>query len=230
MTPLDRPNRRLRRYVADLLRGRRPHGFTADEEDADQLRAAIALRSARPGSAAPSEEFLAGLHRRLAAEFREEPAAPPILARGTSRRRVVGAASATVAAAAVGVAVGATVDHALVATPPDEPVVVPNAGRWRTVAASTDLPDGAVLPFDTGALLGFVLRTGGQVRALSGVCSHQGCHLRLDSRAQELACPCHNAAFGLTGAVVRHQLRTTPPDLPAIEVREMDGAVQVYSP
>src|SRR2546423_15702136 len=61
--------RRLRRYVEDLLRGRRPRPFPADDDEAADVRAAIALRAARPGSGAPSEEFVTGLHRRLAAEI-----------------------------------------------------------------------------------------------------------------------------------------------------------------
>jgi hypothetical protein len=41
--------RRLRRYVDDLLAGRRPRGFRPDDDEADDIRTAIALRAARPG-------------------------------------------------------------------------------------------------------------------------------------------------------------------------------------
>ena len=55
--------RDVRRFVEDLLRGRRTRAFRPDDEDAEQMRAAITLRAARPGGGAPSEEFVADLHR-----------------------------------------------------------------------------------------------------------------------------------------------------------------------
>lgn len=39
----------LRRYVDDLLRGRRPKPYRPDDFEAAQIRAAIDLRAARPG-------------------------------------------------------------------------------------------------------------------------------------------------------------------------------------
>jgi nitrite reductase/ring-hydroxylating ferredoxin subunit len=106
----------------------------------------------------------------------------------------------------------------------------PNAGTWYTVAATAELTDGAVRAFDLGTVNGFVERTGGRLRAVSGVCTHLGCRLALDGPARELTCPCHNAAFALTGELVRHQLKTPPPALPRMAVREIDGAVQIFAP
>jgi cytochrome b6-f complex iron-sulfur subunit len=60
--------RGLCRYIKDLLRERRPRPFAADVADAAVLRAAVALRAARPDSA-PSEEFVEALHRRLQTEL-----------------------------------------------------------------------------------------------------------------------------------------------------------------
>nr|MDQ2708810.1 hypothetical protein [Actinomycetota bacterium] len=68
--------RRVRRFVADLLRGRRPVRFRVEEHEAAELRAAIALRAARPGAGTPREEFVTDLHRRLA-EHVGEPAHEP---------------------------------------------------------------------------------------------------------------------------------------------------------
>ena len=59
--------RGLRRYVDDLLCGRRPRPFDADRFEAAQIRTAIELRAARPASDAPSDDFLTDLQRRLAA-------------------------------------------------------------------------------------------------------------------------------------------------------------------
>jgi cytochrome b6-f complex iron-sulfur subunit len=226
--------RRLRRYVDDLLRGRRPRSFRADEEEAADVRTAIALRAARPGSGAPSEEFVTGLHSRLAAEIAgsTDGGAAPAPRATTTRRRVVQVASVA-AAAAAGVSGGVVLDRAL--TGPAAPVaggaaLNPNVGSWRTVAATADLIDGGVRAFDLGTVNGFVARTGGRLRAVSGVCTHLGCRLALDGPARELACPCHNAAFALTGELVRHQLKTPPPALPRLAVREIDGTVQVFAP
>src|SRR5512140_2186902 len=60
--------RRLRRYVESLLRGTRPRPFPVDDDEAADIRTAITLRAARPGSGAPSEEFVTELHRRLVAQ------------------------------------------------------------------------------------------------------------------------------------------------------------------
>ena len=232
--------RRLRRYVEDLLRGRRPRPFPADDDEAATVRAAIALRAARPGSGAPREEFVTGLHRRLTAEFAStveassagEARPSPVVAPLT-RRRVIQVASAAAAATAVGAAGGAALDHAL--TGQAAPVaggttLSPDTGTWHTVATTADLADDAVRAFDLGTVNGFVERVGGRLRAVSGVCTHLGCHLALDGPRRELTCPCHNAAFALTGELVRHQLKTPPPALPRLAVREIDGAVQIFAP
>ena len=42
--------RGLRRYLDDLLRGRKPSRFTPDDFDAAQMRTAIDLQAARPGA------------------------------------------------------------------------------------------------------------------------------------------------------------------------------------
>src|SRR2546423_2891292 len=100
-------SRRLRRYVDDLLRGRRPRPFPADDDEAADVRTAIALRAARSGSGAPSEEFVTGLHRRLAAEFAASTDADPTPAfHAATRRRVVQGAAAAAPPAAAGAAGG----------------------------------------------------------------------------------------------------------------------------
>ena len=52
--------RGVRRYVADLLRGRRPRRFRVEDDEVDEIRTAITLRAARPGSGVPREEFAHG--------------------------------------------------------------------------------------------------------------------------------------------------------------------------
>jgi len=122
-------------------------------------------------------------------------------------------------------------DHILAgaaATVAADPVLVPTDGSWRTVATAPELPEGAVRPVQAGAVTAFVQRTGGQLRAVSGVCTHQGCRLTLAEQPRELTCPCHDAAFALDGELVRHQLQAPPAALPQVQVRELDGAVQIF--
>ncbi|MEV0405377.1 Rieske (2Fe-2S) protein [Actinoallomurus sp. NPDC050550] len=208
----------LRRYVEDLLKGRRPRSFPVEEADSDALRLAIELRAARPGSDAPREEFVADLHRRLA---QPETAPTPMPVR---RRLVLGGALA-----ATGAAAGASIDHALTSgtTPRGGGTLMPFNGRWRTVAATADLPEGTVRPFDIGSVVGFVTRHGGRLRAISGVCTHQGCLLHLEGGTR-LRCPCHQALFAFDGTVLYHRLPKPPRALPRLAVREASGAVEVY--
>jgi hypothetical protein len=58
-------NRHLSSFINALATGRRPKAFKADADDIEVLRAAIALRSVRPGDAVPDEQFVIDLHERL---------------------------------------------------------------------------------------------------------------------------------------------------------------------
>ncbi|WP_370941988.1 ubiquinol-cytochrome c reductase iron-sulfur subunit [Amycolatopsis sp. cg5] len=218
--------RGLRRYVKDLLRGRRPRPFAADPAEQAQARAAILLRAAGPDRGPASDDFVEDLRQRLAAELDDADEAP----RGGSRRRFVEVT--TVAAASVALGVG--LDRVLTGdgkpSAPEAATVVPDGGEWRAVVAAKDLPEGAVVPFDTGAVSGFVERAGGQVRAVSGACTHLGCKLKLNAPARQLDCPCHNAAFAVDGAVLHHRLPIELPPLPRLLVRESGDVVEVFVP
>jgi cytochrome b6-f complex iron-sulfur subunit len=161
------------------------------------------------------------------------PAGRPAL---YTRRRVLGGATLTAAAAAIAGVIGAGLDHILTGRsnrtvgPGPQAVLVPNTGTRQTVAAGTELPEGGVRAFDTGTVTGFILRTGGSLHAVSGICTHQGCRLAWDAPTRRLRCPCHRAAFALSGEAVQHQLATVPRPLPRLEVREEGGAVQVFGP
>ncbi|MEU7141928.1 Rieske (2Fe-2S) protein [Nocardia sp. NPDC046473] len=222
--------RDVRRYVEQLLAGHSPRSFRPDADEAEQMRTAIDLRAGRLGSQAPSEEFLADLHRRLATEI-DGAATEPTAAGATPRRRVViGTSAAAVAAAA-----GAAIDHAVVGRQqPNEPAaqetLTPNNGAWHAVAASSEFPEGGIIHFDVGTLSGFVRRVNGMVTAVSGVCTHQGCKLWLDSPAAQLRCPCHSTSFAADGRVLAHQLPIAPAPLPHLQVRENNGAIEVFAP
>jgi nitrite reductase/ring-hydroxylating ferredoxin subunit len=219
--------RGINRYIEDLLHGDRPPDFRASPDEATLARTAITLRSARPGSGAPTEEFVTGLHKRLAAEL--EDRRPQSHAAGRPRRAFMRAATAA-AAVATGTVLGRlfTARSAATALPPGG-AIIPDEGSWQAVLASRDLPDGAVRPFALSALSGFVERTGGRLRAVSGICTHQGCRLSLAEPPTQLDCPCHDAVFALDGSVIRHRLSVQLTALPQISVRESGGVVQVHA-
>jgi cytochrome b6-f complex iron-sulfur subunit len=228
--------RALRRYVSDLLAGRRPTPFRPDEFQAAQIRTAIELRAARLGGDAPRQQFLTDLHRRLAAQMTGAPSSDESTrALGTTRRQVIVGTSA--AAAAAGAAV--TADR-LLAGGPERPnqadtavsggELVPSDGGWQVVAASSDVPDAVMRPFEHDSLIGFVRRVNGRVEAVSGVCTHQGCRLWFDQPDDRLRCPCHSTSFAPTGQLLTHQLPIGPRPLPHFQVREVNGAIEVLAP
>ncbi|SDU61970.1 QcrA and Rieske domain-containing protein [Jiangella alkaliphila] len=212
-------------FVEDLLRGRRPRSFAAGPDDVAELRAAITLRAGAPDATTPSDTFVEALHDRLAAEPSEEDGEPAPPAR--SRRRTL---IQVAAVAATSAAVGVAADRVLTGDSAPDQTLNPTAGIWHAVAASDDLEEGAVLPFDTGTVIGFLRRTGGVAHAVSGVCTHLGCRLVLNTSERRLDCPCHRSAFAVTGEVLHQQLPTELPALPRILVRETDGTVQVFVP
>jgi cytochrome b6-f complex iron-sulfur subunit len=46
------------------------------------------------------------------------------------------------------------------------------------------------------------------VAALSAICTHQGCQVQYTSNNHQLFCPCHGAAFSLTGQVLQGPTNT----------------------
>jgi cytochrome b6-f complex iron-sulfur subunit len=219
--------RSLRRYIDDLLRGRRPKPFRPDDFEAAQIRTAIDLQASQRGSDAPSDEFLADLHRRLAAQ--QDGAGPPAPKLNATRRTVIVGTSAAAAAAVAAVSIDrALIDGTQVADGGGE--LTPNSGRWMRVAASADVTDGVMRPFDVGSVIGFVRRVKGKPEAVSGVCTHQGCRLWFDAPDDRLRCPCHSTSFAPAGQVVTHQLPIAPKPLPTLMVREQDGGIEVFVP
>jgi len=223
--------RGLRRYIDDLLAGRRPRAFRPDDFEAAQIRTAVDLQAAKPGAAAPRPEFLADLHRQLADQL--DDASPKASVRpSATRRQVIVGTSAAAAAAVAAVSVDRLVMRGESPTGDgkSDGELTPNAGTWQRVAASSDVPDGAIHPFDLGSVIGFVRRVDGKPEAVSGVCTHQGCRLWFDGPDDRLRCPCHSTSFAVTGQVLTHQLPIAPKPLPALQVREVNGVIEVLAP
>ncbi len=221
--------RGLRRYVDDLLRGRRPKPFAADEFEAAQIRTAIELRAAGQGDDEPRQEFLSELRGRLAEQMNDAPAPAPPKHSSTRRQVIVGTSAAAAAAAAA-----VSIDRALMGSPAEGPAVAgeltPYDGSWQRVAASSEVPDGVMHGFDLGSVTGFVRRVDGKPEAISGVCTHQGCRLWFDALEGTLRCPCHTTSFSPSGKVLTHQLPISPKPLPTLMVREVNGVIEVFAP
>lgn len=227
--------RGLRKYVDDLLRSRRPKAFQPDDFEAAQIRTAIELRAARPGDDTPRREFLNDLHARLAEQMSGAPPdATPMPKQNTTRRQVIVGTSAAAAAAVTAVSVDRLVSGVPGGQTHEAPAasgqLSPNDGRWMRVAASSEVPDGVMHPFDLGSVNGFVRRVNGKPEAVSGVCTHQGCRLWFDASDDRLRCPCHTTSFAPSGQVLTHQLPIAPKPLPTLMVREVDGAIEVFAP
>jgi nitrite reductase/ring-hydroxylating ferredoxin subunit len=221
-------NRTVRRFVEGLLRGQPTEHARPDDFEAAQMKSAIELRAARLGSDAPREEFVTDLHRRLAGEMSAEQM--PVTRWAPRRRQVVIGTSVVAASAAAGLVVGRNL---LAPTETHQPIqgeLQPNAGTWRSVGASVDLPEGGALAFDLGSLNGFVHRADAKLEAVGGVCTHQGCKLWLDAPESRLRCPCHSTSFSLEGSTVTHQLPIAPPPLPKFQVREINGVIEIFAP
>jgi nitrite reductase/ring-hydroxylating ferredoxin subunit len=219
-------SRRVAAFIEALRRNRRPKRFDAKPEDIDEMRAAIELSSGRPGATLPSSDFVNNLHHRLEEQLDDAPALQdpaPI-----SRRAVIGGISAAAAAGAAGVVVGRIAlqptPNAKVATHQD---LVPDEGTWTPVATENAVRAGEVVRFTTASTVGFVVNDGGQLSAISGVCTHQGCLLRHNEAEGRLDCPCHRASFSLHGDVLHRQFPQPIPALPHIQVRARDGHIEI---
>jgi nitrite reductase/ring-hydroxylating ferredoxin subunit len=225
-----RKRSRITAFVDALLGKRRPPSFDARADDADAMRAAIELSAARPGATIPDPEFVSELHSRLAEEFGEAAPADGATVHRLSRRRLLQGVTVAAAAAAVGV----VVDRELIDTGrdavPSAGTLHPDHGSWQRVAATTDVAPGDVAPFRTATTVGFVVNDGGDLRALSGVCTHQGCLLTHNGADGRLDCPCHRAAFDLDGNVLFHEFPGALPALPKVNVRERSGDIEVFVP
>jgi len=206
--------------------------------DADQAEVRVAA-GPPPGPWAPRdgtpEEWDTPRSQAAAGPGRPGPTERAGRGRGRdTRRRFVQVTSIAAGSAAVAIAVDRAVGDggggADTTVAGDGGTLVPDAGIWRTVATTLDLPEGGVRAFSTGSVAGFVRRVDGRVSGTSGVCTHQGCHLALDPAQRQLTCPCHRTVFALTGEVVHSKLSTPPRTLPSLTIRELDGVIQVFVP
>jgi len=106
-------SRRVASYIDDVLADRCSRRVKSGRVDPDVLRAAIAMRAARPGEEVPDEHFVAQLRQELAREVgaAQSPDRPMV----TRRARFMVGAAACLTLIGGTVAATTTVDHALAA-------------------------------------------------------------------------------------------------------------------
>lgn len=222
--PLEQVSR-LDAYL-DQLVGERPgaaHELGAEELVARVL--AAQLRLVRDDVEAPSADFLARLDREVAKAI-ETAARPPRRAR-LSRRGFLRGAATLAGGVGIGVAAGDALIGSSLPKLPSE-LVTDARSQWYDVAAVEELPSGSVKPFTAGGVLGYLVNDGGDLRAVSGICTHMGCRLRPvaggGSSEVEFGCLCHGSRFSDTGRVISGKARQP---LPKIEVAVQHGRVYV---
>jgi nitrite reductase/ring-hydroxylating ferredoxin subunit len=98
------------------------------------------------------------------------------------------------------------------------------------VTAASALPVGQALRFSTADVHGILVNEAGDVRALSGVCTHLGCLLTVNAEARRFDCPCHGLAFSWNGSVLHYRLQSRPVVLPRIPSRVRGGMIEVLLP
>ena len=223
MSPI---GRRRRRLPSEAVVDNEPiPAGPVDDEEAEALRAAIELRSAGPAADLPRPEFVEELRRRLGELESDGPPAR------VGRRAFLTAAGVGAGAVAAGVA-GVVADRTLL-QPAHEPAasgtLEPASGVWVRVAGA-DEATGRTVSFTTPHLVGFVTERAGDLIAVSGACSHQGCLLKLNETEKRFDCPCHRTSFSSDGRVLFHQLPAAPPSLARLQVRRNGDAIEVLLP
>lgn len=221
------PADRVARFVDDLLHRRRPQGFEATPEEAEAMTAAAGLASARVGADLPDKAALDRIHARLSAALDDNPAFDRRLTRRAWLR--------TAGAAAAAVVIGVGLDELARSRQSPGPggggsaTLTPDGGSWRPVASVTSIPPGHAMQVSTATLDAVIINDGGDISALSGVCTHLGCKLQPDDTNRKLDCPCHQTAFAWSGKVLYYRLKAAPPSLPHIPSRVNDaGQVELY--
>ena len=205
---------RFERYLDALLGTGRPSPDSvadADEAEMARMAAELAAASRAPAGADPDPAFVEQLRRRVReadAAVAAVRASPPVRARvqpsGAGRWRLsrrellqAGLGAAAGPAGAFGASILGETRRAPIGA--DDAGLVAGEGFWVEVARVEEVAPGTAMRFSTAAFDGFVVNDGGEVRALSSVCTHMGCTLHYRPDWPDLRCPCHGASFDLTG-------------------------------
>ena len=179
-----KPENRVDKIVADLLRGRRLKLHGGDAEEKAAITAAARLAGARHGPQRMNSAF----RRRLARAIEQAPDEGWM-----TRRSALVAGLGLAAGVATGGVLGRSFAPATVHAGGE--VIQPLEGRWVDVAAMSDLEEGQAKRVTAGGVGAYLFRRGDTVTAVSSICSHLPCELWWDPSHQQLGCPCHPATF-----------------------------------
>jgi nitrite reductase/ring-hydroxylating ferredoxin subunit len=219
----------LDRHVEDLLGDRRPERTPLGDETALRARQTAAmLRAAKPGAGLPSKEFLERMQGSIQEWVGEQSTRPQLAARPSRRSLLLTGAAGIAAGIAAGVAAVVGIDRLGKSPAPGPGQLLVENGSWKAVKALAELPEGTPVAFRSGAIEGFLVRRGQQVRGLSAVCTHMGCILNYSKFRDQFECPCHGATFKTNGQAT-DQYDTPLPRLPALQVRVQRGQVEVFT-
>jgi len=220
----------LDKHVEDLLQDRKPERTPLPDEDALRARQTAAmLRAAKPGAGLPSKEFLERMQGSIHDWVDEQSARPQPTARPSRRALLLTGGAGVAAGIAAGVAAAIGLDRLPKPPAPSIGQALVEKGSWKTVKALADLPEGIPIAFRSGAIEGFLVRSGDEVKGLSAVCTHMGCILNYSKFRNKFECPCHGATFDVNGLPTSDQYDTLLPRLPSLNVRIQRGQVEVYS-
>jgi nitrite reductase/ring-hydroxylating ferredoxin subunit len=188
----ERPENRVDRIVAGLLRGRplKLRGGDAEEKEAIVLAARLAAASRGPQRMSPA--FRQRLVKQLGAATPQES--------WMTRRAALVAGLGVVAGAVGGGLLGRSLDGS--GSQPSAgagKVLEPTNGLWIDVGALADFAPGQARLVKAGAVGAFVTRNGDGVSAVSSICSDLPCELWWDGSQHALVCPCHNRTFTADG-------------------------------
>jgi nitrite reductase/ring-hydroxylating ferredoxin subunit len=190
--PENRPENRIEKIVADLLKGRRLKLRGGDAEEKEAITTAARLAGTRQGPQRMRPEFRRRLERHL-------EAAP---AEGWLTRRAALVAGLGLAAGAAGGGIlGRAVEPRAQSKGAGEPVEPRNA-VWVDVGSLDDFAEGQGRRVSAGGVGAFVFRRGQTVSAVSSICSHLPCELVWLSQDARLSCSCHPARFMADGKAV----------------------------
>jgi nitrite reductase/ring-hydroxylating ferredoxin subunit len=210
---MNRPENRVDKIVADLLRGRRLRLRGGDAEEKAAITAAARLAAARQGPPRMNPAFRKRLEMALGAVPSE---------RWLTRRAALVAGLGLAAGAVTGGLIGRALEPVHPATPGPSArvggeVVNPRNGRWIDVAAISELVDGQGKRVTAGGVGAYLFRRGDTVRAVSSICSHLPCELSWSGSGGVLNCSCHPASFTPEGQSTN---KTYPlPALNPVQVR-----------
>ena len=216
----------LDRHVEDLMQDRRPERTPLPDEDALRARQTAAmLRAAKPGAGLPSKEFLERMQGSIH-DWVGERSAQPQPASRPSRRSLLLTGAGGIAA---GIAAMLGIQQVVKTEPKKlaQGALVVGNGSWKPVKSLAELPEGTPIAFRSGAIEGFLIRQGQQVKGLSAICTHMACILNYSKFRDRFECPCHGATFEKDGQPTNYASPLLP--LPSLQVKVEKGQVQVFT-